>query len=226
MRIAFFGGSFDPPHCGHLVIADAAMTRLRLDRVLFAPVGRQPLKGDGAATSFEDRCRMVELAIAGHPAFQLSLADAPQPGGQPNYTIHTLQRLQAQLAASDELFCLLGADSFLTMRQWYRAAQLLRLCPLIVAARPGWSLADLSIAMPPGVGPLTRVNSSGVCEEFQAPAEPAGRVTLYVLPDMDADVSATTIRAAFAGGSPAQGVLPPGVVDYIATHQLYSASRA
>src|SRR5215469_4855309 len=84
-RIAFFGGSFDPPHRGHLAIARAALQALHLDRVLFAPVGAQPLKPEGATASFDDRVAMTRLAIAEEPRFEVSLADAPAPSGAPNY---------------------------------------------------------------------------------------------------------------------------------------------
>ena len=94
MRIAFFGGTFDPPHCGHIAIARAAITRLALDQVLVAPVGTQPLKGGSAHSSFEDRLAMVRLAVAGEPGLTASDVDAPLPGGQPNYTFDTLQRLR------------------------------------------------------------------------------------------------------------------------------------
>lgn len=76
-RIAFFGGSFDPPHLGHLAVARAARAALGLDRMLFAPVGAQPLKPAGLRASFEDRLAMTELAIAGEREFEVSLADAP-----------------------------------------------------------------------------------------------------------------------------------------------------
>src|SRR3954451_11386664 len=89
-RIAFFGGSFDPPHMGHLGIARAAQALLQLDTVLFTPVGSQPLKPLGSSASFEDRVAMTELAIHGLPNFAISFADAPDPAGEPNYTIDTL----------------------------------------------------------------------------------------------------------------------------------------
>ena len=72
MRIAFFGGTFDPPHCGHIAIARAAIRRLALDQVLVAPVGTQPLKGGSAHSSFEDRLAMVRLAVAGEPGSSLA----------------------------------------------------------------------------------------------------------------------------------------------------------
>jgi nicotinate-nucleotide adenylyltransferase len=84
MRIAFFGGTFDPPHLGHLAIARAAADRLRLDRVLFAPVGSQPLKQDSSVASFADRLAMVKLAITDDTRFAASEIDAPHADGQPN----------------------------------------------------------------------------------------------------------------------------------------------
>ena len=96
MRIAFFGGTFDPPHCGHISIARAAIRRLALDQVLVAPVGTQPLKGGSAHSSFEDRLAMVRLAVAGEPGLIASSVDAPLPNGQPNYTFDTLQRLRSE----------------------------------------------------------------------------------------------------------------------------------
>ena len=83
MRVAFFGGSFDPPHLGHLAIARAARDAFHLNVVLFAPVGAQPLKPEGAAAGFEDRLAMTRLAIKGEPGFAVSLADAPKTHGKP-----------------------------------------------------------------------------------------------------------------------------------------------
>src|SRR3974390_698141 len=99
-RIAFFGGSFDPPHRGHIGIARAAQYALDLDTVLFAPVGVQPLKPLGSTASFEDRVAMTALAIQGLPQFTISFADAPDPAGTPNYTIDTLVRLREQYPAA------------------------------------------------------------------------------------------------------------------------------
>src|SRR4051812_5838167 len=122
-RIAFFGGSFDPPHRGHLAVARAARDALRLDLVLFAPVGSQPLKPQGSTAPFEDRAAMTELAIAAEPAFQLSRIDAPNAAGHPNYTLQTLEQLHTDMPDA-ELFCLMGADSFVSLRRWRGAAQI------------------------------------------------------------------------------------------------------
>ncbi len=143
-RVAFFGGTFDPPHLGHLGVARAAREALGLDLVLFAPVGAQPLKPQGTAAAFEDRLAMTRLAIASDPTFALSLADAPQPSGAPNYTFETLLALRAQLPPPSALFCLMGADSFASFSRWHRAAEIpfvapldRRLPPLRVSVVPG-----------------------------------------------------------------------------------------
>jgi nicotinate-nucleotide adenylyltransferase len=220
MRIAFFGGTFDPPHCGHIAIARAAIRRLALDQVLVAPVGAQPLKGGSAHSSFEDRLAMVKLAVAEEPGLMASDVDAPLPNGQPNYTFDTLQRLRGQLKTTDLLFCLLGADSFLTLQSWHRCAELLVLCDFIVAGRPGFSLQGVNSALPKGVDNIgerrearyTRFTLSG----------PLGQSSqLFLLPDLDQDISATEIRAALAEGSTPQTVLPAAVADYIHVHGLY-----
>ena len=134
MRIAFFGGSFDPPHRGHLAIARAAIQRLALDIVWMAPAGVQPFKLEGASTSYEDRLAMVELAVAGDFHVIASDVDAPRTDGMPNYTFDIIASIRATLERSDTLFFLLGADAFLTLKQWHRAAELLFLSDFIVAA--------------------------------------------------------------------------------------------
>ena len=136
-RVAFFGGSFDPPHRGHLAVARAARAAFRLDSVLFAPVGAQPLKPCSPGAAFADRLEMTRLAIDGEPGFSLSLVDAPRPDHEPNYTLETLLSLRAALPAGGLLFCLMGADSYLGLRGWRRAAEIPFAAPLIVASRPG-----------------------------------------------------------------------------------------
>ncbi len=150
-RVAFFGGSFDPPHYGHLAVARAAQAALGLDTVLFAPVGAQPLKTQGSTAAFAHRLAMTRLAIAGDPCFAVSLVDAPNPSGEPNYTLETLLALRAELPPHSALFCLMGADAFATLRCWHRAAEIPFVAPLIVASRPGESLDDLQASLPDGL---------------------------------------------------------------------------
>src|SRR4029453_16096512 len=126
MRIALFGGTFDPPHRGHIAIATAAADAFGLESVLFAPTGQQPLKMGSAATPFPDRLAMVELACAADSRFSASTIDAPRTDGKPNSTGDKLAALQGQLPAA-KLYNLVGADSFLSLRQWREPERLLAL---------------------------------------------------------------------------------------------------
>jgi nicotinate-nucleotide adenylyltransferase len=243
-RVAFFGGSFDPPHFGHLAIARAARDLLHLDEVLFVPVGAQPLKPGGASAGFEDRVAMTRLAVAGNPGFVVSLADAPKPSGQPNYTIETLHSLRAQLNPAPlplkgELFLLMGADSFRGLRLWHRAAEIPFAASLIVASRPGQDLEDLREALPAGLT-MHPVPASHALGDAKSPdnsrvqsfevSNAAGKTApFYLLPDLHVEISASAIRdqvaAASAQTSAGPELLPPPVAAYIREHQLYRESQ-
>jgi len=234
MRIALFGGSFDPPHSGHIGIAMAAVDRLHLDRVLVAPVGRQPLKRDQAQSPYEDRMVMVQLACAGHPPLAASAIDAPRMDGRYNYTCDTLQHLRETLPPGDELFCLVGADSLQTLHHWHRAADALMLAQWIVAARPGFTMDALEALLPDGihagkVPPDKQERGEGrlrVQLTRAVPSDPqqeARQGTLWLLPDLHYEISATQLRAALADHSAGipQRVLDPRVAEYAREHQLY-----
>jgi nicotinate-nucleotide adenylyltransferase len=229
-RVAFFGGSFDPPHLGHLAVARAARDALRLDRVLFAPVGAQPLKPKGSTAPFADRYAMTELAIASEPGFEISLADAPT-AGRPNYTLDTLRQLRAGLSAGGCLFCLMGADSFASLRRWHGAAEIPFAASLVVASRPGQNLDDLACCLPEGLAlepaatPPSDKPAAGL-RSFLI-RNPAGMsADFYVLPDLDVEISASDIRSQIRSSSrqaAASQSLPAAVADYIRTHHLYRA---
>jgi nicotinate-nucleotide adenylyltransferase len=223
MRIAFFGGSFDPPHRGHLAIAHAALRRLWLDQVWMAPAGAQPLKLDGFATRYEDRLAMVELAVAGDARIAASPLDAPRDDGRPNFTIDVLLRVKAALAAGDRLFFLLGADAFLSLRDWHRAAELPFICEFIVAGRPGFALQDFPAALPAGIVAEHDPESAGSAETvaWELHDSRGRRSRLYLMPDLHEDIAATEIRAAIAGEESAAGVLCPSVLRYIQQKGLY-----
>lgn len=229
-RIAFFGGSFDPPHLGHIGIARAAQQAVGLDVVLFAPVGIQPLKPMGSTASFEDRVAMTELAIKGLPQFAISFADAPDPSGEPNFTIDTLHRLEAQFPSAS-LFMLIGADSLLSLRRWYRGAEIPFTAPLIVASRPGQQLEDLAAILPEGLTVLEDPTQSGddsrLLRIFTLQNATGATAPLYLLPGLEIEISASDIRQqAHEAGTTldrlcAQHELPDAVCDYIAAHGLY-----
>lgn len=198
MRVALFGGSFDPPHHGHIAIAAAATNVFGLDQVLFAPVGRQPLKLEAQPAPFADRLAMVELACHGDARFAASDLDAPRPDGFPNYTVGTLAVLRETMPDA-RLFYLCGADSFLNLRRWHEPERLLELAEWIVVSRPGFPLADLSVL---GLTPHQK-----------------GRV--HLLQTVHEDVAATNLRERLEAGDPCTDVLAPAVSAYIEAHHLY-----
>lgn len=225
-RIAFYGGSFDPPHCAHLAVAQAALQGLWLDKVLFAPVGAQPLKVGHTSASFADRAEMTRLAISGQAGFRLSLADAPQADGRANYTFDTLTRLKTELGDSCQLFCLIGADSLANLRLWYRAAEIPFLAPLIVAARPGKDLLEINHWLPEGVatidGGADKSRNGVEVREFELRNAAGSRAPLFLLPGLDYDTSASSVRELLRCGSPeAAAELPAPVLDYLQAHRLY-----
>ena len=201
MRIGYFGGSFDPPHLGHLAVARAARDRFALDHVLLAPTARQPLKPGGPVASFADRLAMTELLCLDEPGLGASAIDGPQPNGAPNYTVDTLRRLHSELAATTpdlQLFAILGADAFLTFPHWREPEELLRLAEWIIVSRPGHLLPTLTV---PGPNPSDR---------------------LQLLKDISVPISATTLRSWLRAGGDSQSLLPHSVYRYIRNHHLYA----
>jgi nicotinate-nucleotide adenylyltransferase len=198
MRVALFGGTFDPPHRGHLAIAAAAADAFALDEVLFAPAGLQPLKPDGAHAPFADRLAMLSLACLPDTRFGVSDLDEPHPDGTPNYTVQTLTALH-QLMPADTLFNLVGADSFLNLRHWREPDRLLELAEWIVVSRPGFPLNNLS-----------RLNLT-----------PHQQTRVHLLQTVHEDIAATDLRQRLEAGDPCPDLLPAPVSDYILTHHLY-----
>jgi nicotinate-nucleotide adenylyltransferase len=225
MRVGLFGGSFDPPHHGHVALARLAMDRLRLDRILIAPVGTQPLKRDSPSSGFEDRVAMTRLAFDGEPGMEVSLADAPRADGRPNYTVDTVVALQRECKPGDRIFCLMGADSFLTIGKWYRGVELLLSCDFIVGARPGFDLGRLAAALPASISLASEEDGPSGCLTLGLRGADGESSRLYVLPDLAEDISATEIRAALGTVADTEknsrNVLAPAVAKYIQTHGLY-----
>jgi len=212
MRIALFGGTFDPIHRGHLRLAAAAAEAFALDRVLFAPTGLQPLKPKAPTASFADRLAMVTLALASadnlRPPtcnFVVSTLDAPHPDGSPNYTVDLLTTLHQQNSGTT-FFVLTGADSFLSLPHWRSPDQLLALAEWIVVSRPGSPLAPTFLDSP---------------EFASLTLTPAQHARIHLLNTVHDDVSATELRHRLATGDPCPGLLAPPVAAYIESHHLY-----
>jgi nicotinate-nucleotide adenylyltransferase len=219
MRIAFFGGSFDPPHLGHLAIAQAAHDAFALDQVLFAPVGLQPLKPAGSSASFNDRAAMVQLAIATEPSFALSLLDAPKPNQtSPNYTYDTLTLLRQSQPEDTQIFLLLGADSLRTFHHWHRAAEIPFLAELIVAARPNETVAEIQTFMPPGIAATLAQPDT-----YRLTNLAGAQSLLTLLPDLHYEISATALRSQIQNQT-APNQIPSSVLDYIHRNHLYGAT--
>jgi nicotinate-nucleotide adenylyltransferase len=221
MRIAFFGGTFDPPHRGHVTIARAAADRLRLDRVLFAPVGSQPLKHDSSVADFKDRVAMVKLAIRGEVRFEVSTMDAPRPDHRPNYTIDTIRALKHSLRSEDHLFCLVGADSFLSLPRWYRAAELMVECDFVVAGRPGFEFDSAQTSLPHGLRLSGKSHDEPGLSTVYVTNDAGQSSAFYFLPDLREEISATEVRSTLADHLADNHALPGPVAEYIRARHLY-----
>jgi nicotinate-nucleotide adenylyltransferase len=134
LRLAIYGGTFDPVHDAHLSVAREAVRACALDRVLFIPAAHPPHKTGVTRAPYEDRYRMVELACAHEPAFEPSRLEA---GEERSYSIRTIEKVLAGLPANSPLFFLIGADAFAEIQTWRRWRDVLRLVEFIVVSRPG-----------------------------------------------------------------------------------------
>lgn len=203
MRIALFGGTFDPPHRAHVMLAKAAADQFELDTVFFAPTGRQPLKRDSASTSFTDRLTMVALTCAEDQRFAVSNLDAPRSDGEANYTVRTLGLL-TELIPDAQVFNLVGADSFRDLARWREPRRLLQLAEWIVASRPGFALSE-----PEGMA-----------------LSDAEWARIHWLDSVHEDVAATGLRVRLQEGASCEDLLPPAVAAYIRQHGLYVSAQA
>ena len=138
MKIAIFGGTFDPIHSAHLIVAREAVAQFDLDRVLFIPAANPPHKSASTAASFEDRFRMVELACEVEDKF---VASRLEEGEGKSYSILTIGKLRAQSDPGDQLFFLIGADAFAEITSWHRWQDVINAVEFIVVTRPGHDYA-------------------------------------------------------------------------------------
>ncbi len=195
MRLGVFGGTFDPPHVGHLLIASDAVEQLGLDRVVFVPAARQPLKEESARRATADRLTMVRAMVGDDARFAVDPIEIERGGL--SYTVETLGTLAAR-APGAELFLLAGADVLATFARWREPEQIRRLATLVVLTRGG---AD-------GRSPT------------EAPPDFPGGAPLF-LPTRRVDVSSTEVRARLAAGRSIRGFVPESVADFIRSAGLY-----
>jgi nicotinate-nucleotide adenylyltransferase len=197
-RLGLLGGTFDPPHFGHLRLAETALAQLSLDQVLFAPAGVQPLKPEGQSSTPEHRARMVELAIADQPHFALSRADLDRPG--PHYTVDLLSKIQQQYPEAT-LWFIMGEDSLGDLLRWRDPARIIQLTRLAVLRRSGYE---------PDWPALDRLL-------------PELHTRIDWLEHAVIDISASDIRQRVQRGLSIATLTPARVIDYLAAHHLYTA---
>lgn len=148
MRLGLFGGTFDPIHLGHLILAESCREACGLDRVWFVVAGAPPHK-PGERTAVADRLEMVRIAVAGHPAFEVSDLEARPPG--PHYSVETLEAIHRD-RPDEELFFLIGADSLTDLPSWYQPDRIAQLATIVVVNRPGIDAFDPSHLPDLGLG--------------------------------------------------------------------------
>lgn len=192
MATGLMGGTFDPIHIAHLILAEEVRERLDLDRLLFVPAARPPHKDERAVSPFEHRLAMVRLAIEGNPALGLSDIEMERPGK--SYTIQTIRELRSRLGG-DRLTFIIGADSLAAFLTWKNPMELLSECRVVVVGRPGISL-------------------DGLDENVRERA--------LILETPMFDVSSSDIRDRVSAGRSFRYLVPPGVWDYIREKNLYS----
>ena len=140
MRVCIFGGTFDPPHIGHLLIAQTVCEAEKFDKILFMPANIPPHKKN--ISGVNDRLAMLNLAIKGNPNFEIS--DMEIERGCVSYTIDTLKDIRPSvIKAEDELFYLIGSDSLLGFKKWKDPKEILKNCSVVVAIRPGFRPSDI-----------------------------------------------------------------------------------
>ena len=212
--IGILGGTFDPIHQAHLLLARNAMEHLGLDRVLWIPSGL-PGHREAAHASVEDRLAMVRLAIDGESRFGLDSTEALS--GSPTYTIDTLNRLRKELGASQPLVFLMGADQLLQFDRWREWRRLPELAHFAVAERPGYPVSAQTLPAEVAAELKTRRGDAGALSR-----SPAGVITVFPMPPQD--LSATAIRARLAAGRSLDDAVPAAVLDYIRDRKLYLTS--
>ena len=220
MRVAFFGGTFDPVHLGHLAVARAAADKFDLGMVYFAPADIPPHKQKRQLTDFHHRFAMLALATAEDKRFVPSLLDAPT--GTPNYSVDTVRRLKKSIRKSDKLFFLIGMDAFKDIGTWHQPEALLAECDFIIASRPGFSLADVGSALPESLRPSESVLRAMRNQQGQGTIALPG-ATIHLLPDVHERVSSTQIRAAATRSiQHLSRYVPRLVAEYIKKERLYT----
>ncbi len=198
MKIGILGGTFDPVHNAHLIIAEEVKKRLALRTVIFVPAGQPWLKTDHPITPAEHRLAMLRLALAEKPGFTISEVELERAG--PSYSVDTVAELMGALGEKTEFYFILGWDNLNQLPRWHEPARLITLCTLVAVHRPGVPRPDLTAL------------------DDKIPGA-SGRV--IVLDSPSEDISATDIRERVRKGEDIRHLVPAPVAEYIKKHNLY-----
>lgn len=196
-----FGGSFDPIHVGHLIISRFVAEHLGVERVVLIPGAHPPHKVGRGLAPAEDRLAMCRLAVGDDPQFEVSDWEAGRSGV--TYTLHTVRHFREARLAGTRLYWLVGMDSLVELGTWYRVGELVELCTIVTAGRPGYESPDLSGL----AGPLT----PGQIEELRR----------NIVESPLIDVSSTDIRERIGRGASIRYLVSEAVRGYIRQRGLY-----
>lgn len=212
-RIAFYGGSFDPVHCGHMAVATALLGQFGLDQFVFVPAFHAPHKTRKRPTSAYDRYAMLCLVTQGEPQLSVSKMELEMP--ERPFSVETLSRLNDELP-DDEIFFVMGADSWMEITTWREWQTVLSLTNHIVVTRPGNEIA---------FGHVTdEIRSRIVDRRGEAEPEFDPKISrIFITDAVNLDISATNIRAKIAAGDSSWSKdIPAEVANYIEKYQIYS----
>ena len=205
-RVALFGGSFNPIHFGHLILARSVAEQLTLDRVIFLPTANPPHKDASTLVEGSHRAEMVRLAIEGEPGFVLDDFDLRRSGR--TYTIDTVAHFRGRLGSDAEVYWIIGADSLADLIHWHQVSALVDSCHMVVASRPGWDQLNFEVLrVCLSDAQITRLRS----DRLDTP-----RI----------DISATQIRRRTREGRSIRYLTPEPVRTYVENNHLYIDSEA
>ena len=215
-RVGVLGGSFNPIHYGHLLLADEVLETLDLDRLLFVPAASPPHKPASQLAPAADRCEMVRLAIADHPKFAVSDLELQRPG--PSYTVDTLEALAA---GGDELFYVVGSETFLDLLTWREPRRVAKLARLVVIPRAG-SPFDVESAAAQKV--LRDIGvEGGFVTDLRAGVPSRGVLIVHAT---SLPLSASELRRRVRAGQSVAFRMPPAAIAYVRAPGLYRAETA
>lgn len=198
-RIGIIGGTFDPVHYGHLILAEQARIEALLDEVIFMPAMVQPFKLNHKTAGGDHRYAMLQEATAGNPHFSVSRMELDKP--EISYTIHTLKDCKASFGAEAELFFIIGTDAFLNLEKWYAAEDLIEGFSFVIGTRPGYKEQELAAL-------IERLKS-----QYDA--------RIIEINNSEVEISSTDIKNRVREGKSIKYLLPEGVEEYIYKNKLY-----